>query len=184
MVAIATTLLMVMCDSPNNEENNDRNAEVIRTLGILQTGASGTDYGVWGETPPEDPDYGDVEEPYTGEGIVPTHKLRMSTPYPNPTDLSVTIAYSTGIDGHAVKIWAIRTLGPHEEIIAGSDPNPFVKNIFEDSSLSPGVFQRTWDLSDETENRIPLGFYRIYLELDGYELWRDIAVTADGKLLE
>ena len=184
VVLVFTALFMVMCTTPNDEVEEHEVVDVIRTLGIWQTGPSGMDYGVWGDRPADDQDYGEVEEPYIGEGIVPTYKLQMSPPYPNPTNLSVTIAYTTGIDLHTVRIWAIKTLGPDEEIIAGSDPNPFIKTIFEDSSLSAGSYQRVWDLSDESGNRIPLGFYRIYLDLNGYELWRDIAVTEDGRLLE
>ena len=185
-----TGLLFVQCESTDSPDlmdipdSTDNPEPPIRTLGFRQTGPSATDFGLWGFEPDPDPDFGEVEDPYTGPGIVPSHVLRMNDPYPNPTNLSTTIQYSTGLDSHTVKIWSIRSLGPYESPSDPENPNPYIKTIYEAQNESAGSFARIWDLTDEAGETVLIGFYRIFLDVNGYGLWRDVAVTEDGTLLD
>lgn len=87
----------------------------------------------------------------------------------------------------SVEIWVSTALGPGQaessyldEFGVDALSNDRVVQIM-DTQLDAGNHIITWGLNDESGNRIPSGFYRIYAEFGEERLWHDVFVGAPGE---
>jgi len=165
--------------------------DVFVTEGLFLTDPSGYQFGTWGN-PPEHPDFGAMHVPDTGSVLLPQVVFRMSQLYPNPGNSSVSIEFATAMSGFSVKAWVVRILGPEESqnstrFYAGAevfhDRSPVVRHLDFNYGPNPGRYVFSWDCKDDEGDIVPDGFYRIFVQLNDYILWRDYGYTTDGSLI-
>lgn len=54
-----------------------------------------------------------------------------------------------------------------------------IKTLAKHESLQKGII--TWDSTDDRGNKVPSGFYRIYVRIDGKLLWQDILLARKSE---
>jgi len=165
--------------------------DVFVTEGLFLTDPSGYQFGTWGN-PLEHPDVGTMHVPDTGSILIPQTVFRMSQLYPNPGNSSVSIEFATAMSGFTVRAWVVRILGPGEPLNnlnfnAGAevfhDQSPVVRHLDFNYGSNPGHYVIQWDCKDDAGDITSDGFYRIFLQLNDYILWRDYGHTTDGSLI-
>lgn len=148
--------------------------------GIVITGESSPEpLGVWGEPNEKgsfDNGYGKSQD---GESIPKGYS--MISPFPNPTSDGFSLFYSLPVKTN-VSIWIVRGILPGEKTeptlyangYFNRPTSRFCKKIYE-GVQGAGIYSKLISLNDETEEDLSLAFYRIYLVIDNYLLWRNVA---------
>lgn len=106
--------------------------------------------------------------------------------FPNPDNGCFNISCVIPYDAH-VTVTVVPALGPHEEQnnnisymnsvyqISGGKPI----NTVCDDSLSAGGHTFFWWGKNDEGNVVPDGFYRVYVDFDGYVVWVDMFLGRD-----
>lgn len=186
LLAAILTLLLLGCSNDDDPFSASGGiADVFVTPGIFITDPNGYSLGEWGN-PPLHPDFGEVENQVAMDSILiqPSDKFRMFQLYPNPSPSSVSIYFVSGLPAFSAKAWVVPVLGQsvenplllstgYGEIFQVS--SPIIGTIYEEENLDPGAYVFSWDGKDDLGNTVPDGFYRIFLQVDEYLLWRDFS---------
>jgi hypothetical protein len=107
--------------------------------------------------------------------------------YPNPSTGSFTLIFDLPWPT-TVSAWVVRALGPdetEEEILNFSGSKVFIPpgapaaTPVDSQPLSAGQHQLEWDGTDASGRRLPVGFYRLYLQADDNLAWSDILLLWD-----
>lgn len=111
-------------------------------------------------------------------------------PYPNPAKDSSRIFFQVPEKSNArVYIVPARLMGSPDNstsFITGGvflSPQGIAIKVLENRLLQAGRYWHDWDLTDDNNNPVPAGFYRVYMETGNNLLWRDILVYRDKKEL-
>lgn len=107
-------------------------------------------------------------------------KIRLETPYPNPTDSIITIHFTLALDTK-VSLWLIRARLPEDnfENIRNSTGGVFASAnnkivLLNDLPMEIGEHSVQFQWEDEEGKNLPGGFYRVYFNADGHTLWCDV----------
>jgi hypothetical protein len=159
------------CKSPTSPEliiNEIKSPPVI--TGIVITDETGEQVGVFGY-------------PNERESLPSNKYFRLDAPYPNPTYPSLKIDYAVPMKSN-ISFWVVKGTASVEIInnmayyfncqIFNSSNNYAIK-LFE-GVKDPGYYEISFDGKDKYGNILPDGFYRIYEDVNGELMWRNLMI--------
>lgn len=121
-----------------------------------------------------------------GDDILP-NGFGAGTPYPNPANGSIAFQFQIPRSVE-VSIWiGPATLGTNtdEDItkfgdhIFLSENGTIIQELISQKVLNAGYYKYAWNTNDYAGNSAPSGFYRIYILLDKYLVYRDVFIAND-----
>ena len=109
--------------------------------------------------------------------------IRLETPYPNPTNNSITMQFAIAIDTK-VSLWLVRAKLPEDNYnnVKTNFGGVFISSnnkieLLKDLPLPAGYHAVMYEWKDEDSNYLPAGFYRVFLKADGHTLWCDVLIA-------
>ena len=171
-------LLLYSCNSPTSVgEINFQTEEPPLITGIIRTSP---------DTPEPLAIYGvPNEQPEIFEEISQNIKAQffISSPYPNPTDVSTQFKFGLPA-GRNVTIWVVKGRLPGENVNDNTiyangnfaSPKFHYYKVLEKKYFVPGIYSLVWDAKYDNGDPLPDGVYRIYIELDGQLMWRNVMI--------
>ncbi len=170
--------LFFSCNSPTSVgEINLQTEEPPLITGIIRTSPDSPNpiaiYGV----PNEQPEI--IEE--ISQNV--KSKFFMASPFPNPADVSTDITFGLPV-GRNVTIWVVKGRLPGENvsdntIIANGNfasPKFHYSKVIEKKYLQAGYYRIIWNAKYDNGDSLPDGVYRIYIEIDGQLMWRNVMI--------
>lgn len=153
------------------------------TGGIIITGETDpTEIGIWGN-PVSPKEWGLSDQPRPNyPSKFPTH-VWLESPYPNPTNgpcqISFMLDYMKKVRIYIVPARLSGTPDNSSSFAAGGlyiSQQGIAIKVLADGAHNAGHYMFNWDGTDSRNNKVPAGFYRVYLEAGDNLLWRDIWV--------
>jgi len=170
--------LFFSCKSPTSVgEINLQTEEPPLITGIIRTSPdSPSSLAVYG-VPNEQPEI--VEE--ISQNV--KSNFFMASPFPNPTDVSTNISFGLTV-GRNVTIWVVKGRLPDENvsdntIIANGNfasPKFHYSKVLEKKYLQAGYYRIIWNAKYDNGDLLPDGVYRVYIEIDGQLMWRNVMI--------
>lgn len=172
LLMIIIVIIISSCSQSNSFVTPTLSAPVVPGIELID--CDGNHWGSW--LYPYSPSF-----EFPGDELIWHYYLRCAA-YPNPSNGYFSISYDIPDEGN-VKITVVSALPP------GSDPETHLTNYNNstfvilggnpirtllDQSLSQGSYNMPWDTRDDFGNKVPDGFYRIYLEWNEYLVWYDV----------
>lgn len=147
---------------------------------ILTCQTDPTEIGVWGNpVNPEEWRLHGQTRPNHASGI--PWRVWLSSPYPNPTNvqsnIQFSLPYATNVRLYIVPARLSGTPDKSNSFVTGglfAAPQGIAIKVLVDGSLNAGNYTNRWDATDSRNNKVPAGFYRVYMEAGDNLLWRDI----------
>ena len=170
--------LLYSCNSPTSVgEINLQTVEPPLITGIIRTSPdSPTPLAIYG-VPNEQPEI--IEE--VSQNI--KSQFFMASPYPNPTEVATAITFGLPV-ARNVTVWVVKGRLPGENvsdntIVANGNfasPKFHYYKVLEKKFLRAGYYSLTWDAKYDNGDTLPDGVYRIYIEIDGQLMWRNVMI--------
>ncbi|MEA1987439.1 MAG: hypothetical protein U9N76_08130, partial [Candidatus Marinimicrobia bacterium] len=181
-------LLLYNCQDPSDSANL-RSPDGITPVvtGFYETDASGNILETYGTPSESNQDIQidncesapvDTTYPF---GVFPM-RFYLHTPFPNPCNLSTSIYFDIACKVDIV-LFVVPAKLPHEPTssytLNSNGINKIaeglsIRTIYEKKDGMPGYYPISWDGRDDYGNEVSSGFYRIYLKINEYYLWRDV----------
>lgn len=183
-ILFITLLLLYSCDNPVNQDPvyyQISNPPII--TGIVRTGPDSPEpLGIIGS--PNEKSSISINKVSSTTNIASSipQNFKMSPLYPNPTNGSVDIRYSLPYKSN-ISIWVVRGKSLEESLNSSrttytngyfiTPSNNFIQKLGSRTS-DAGNYSMVWDIKDHDGNKLPDGYYRIYLVVNGNLMWRNL----------
>jgi hypothetical protein len=187
LLSVSILLSLNSCSNSTEPlETNNIDFEIPIVPGLILTAENDpTPIGIWRN--PHLPNGGYQFYGYYGDNIETEEpapiNIRLHTPYPNPTNSSIKIQFALSIDTK-ISLWLVRAKLPEDNYnnIKTTSGGVFVSSnskivLLKDIQKNAGVYQVSYDWTNEDGEYFPAGFYRIYFKADGHTLWCDVLIA-------
>lgn len=184
-ISISFPLFIISCD--NSTEPDNILTFLIDTpvvTGLVITSADSPEpIGIWRNPQTQTSIYYGNNNS-NSSGILPGN-MSLSTPYPNPTNGSISIRFFLPISTN-VSVWLVKARLPEEkeknsESLSGgafaSTGNRNILKLMNNELKNAGSYYLEWNGKKGNGQDADVGFYRIYLKADKYLFWQDILLA-------
>lgn len=113
-------------------------------------------------------------------GVVP-RTVSLEVPFPNPSNISVSIIFSIPIKMNT-QIWIVPADLPTRLFSLSHQFQGYsIRELLHNSELQAGYYLFQWDGKDDSGKPVPAGLYRIYCKSGETLLWRDLLFLTDDE---
>jgi hypothetical protein len=181
---LLTLLASLLCLGCRSKETIPLRSPDFRTpvvTGIVITDEVGNELGIWGN--PSEFGAPESTQPLSVRDV--PRRPELASPYPNPTNIQLTIQYALPRSSH-VKLWIVPAVleGQEQEPLQFANasfavPGGLAIRKMIDQVQPAGIHSVQWNTFDDNRQPAPAGFYRIYCQIDELLLWRDAFLFRD-----